>query len=633
MSTHFEIDVAKLTLSTRYQARKMPGQVSLSELADSIEAQGLLQNLVVTKGKKRGTYEVIAGGRRLQAMQTLIESGRWAKETTVWVTQVGNEQALEASITENVQREAMHPADEFEAFAALVEQGSSIEDVAARFGVSPAVVRRRLRLAQVAPELMQAYRNDELSLEALMAFTVNEDQALQLQVWQSLDQWSRNNSHVIRKGMTQGAITASSPVVQFVGLDAYHAAGGRSYQDLFAQDDGRGLYLEDVALLERLAIEKMQTVAADIEQEGWSWVEFKPAYDSEWMNFGRVYAQTGEFSQEQQAAIEAIDQRLSAIEAEQESLGDEEEDHAQWRRLGQETEELEFAREKIEIEAEVWGATAKEIAGAAVYVNSAGEVQISRGLIRPEDRQRASQLSKELGQSACLGSLPVPKTRPVHSERLVRQLSAHKVGIVAADLATKPTIALAVLVAQLARSVLGTGHFAYGGFGLGVTLKHEDLRGNAPDFKDSKAAKAMHELRSHWLNALPTNEQGELSDDVLAWALAQDTETLLQLLAYCVAGTVQGIQFQDDTKPTELDRLAHTTGVDPAQWWTATAESYLGHVNKEQLVNVVTEVLGADSALPLAKMKKTEAVQQAQQLLADKPWVPTPLRIKTQTSH
>lgn len=129
MSTHFEIEVAKLTLSTRYQARKTPGQVSLSELADSIEAQGLLQNLVVTKGKKRGTYEVIAGGRRLQAMQRLIESGRWAKETTVWVTQVDNEQALEASITENVQREAMHPADEFEAFAALVDQGTQLHDL------------------------------------------------------------------------------------------------------------------------------------------------------------------------------------------------------------------------------------------------------------------------------------------------------------------------------------------------------------------------------------------------------------------------------------------------------------------------------------------------------------------------
>lgn len=632
MSTHFEIEVAKLTLSTRYQARKTPGQVSLSELADSIEAQGLLQNLVVTKGKKRGTYEVIAGGRRLQAMQRLIESGRWAKETTVWVTQVDNEQALEASITENVQREAMHPADEFEAFAALVDQGSSIEDVAARFGVSPTVVRRRLRLAQLAPELIQAYRDEELSLEALMAFTTSEDKARQLQVWKSLDKWSLN-PNTIRKWMTQEAVTAAHPTARFVGLDAYTAAGGRSFQDLFAQNEEQGVYLQDAALLEQLAVEKLQPIAADIEKEGWLWVEVKPAYDSAWMNFGRVYAQTGEFSPEQQSAIEVIDKSIQAIEAERDNLGEEEEDHVLWRRLDQELDKLGAAREKIEIEAEVWTPATKEIAGAVVYVNSAGDVQISRGLIRPEDRQRASQLSKELGQSACLRSLPVPKTRPVHAERLVRQLSAHKVGIVAADLATKPTIALAVLVAQLARSVLGTGYFAYGGFGLGVTLKHEDLRGNAPDFKDSKAAKAMQELRSHWLNALPTNEQGELSDDVLAWALEQDTGTLLQLLAYCVAGTVQGIQFQDDTKPTELDRLAHTTGVDPAQWWTATAESYLGHVNKEQLVNVVTEVLGAESALPLAKMKKTDAVQQAQQLLADKPWVPTPLRIKTQTSH
>lgn len=633
MSTHFEIDIAKLSLSTRYQARKTPGQVPLTELAESIAAQGMLQNLVATKGKKRGTFEVIAGGRRLQAIQSLIEQGRWAKEAKVWVTLVENDQALEASITENVQREAMHPADEFEAFAALVEQGHGIEDIAARFGVSPAVVRRRLKLANVAPELLQAYRDDELPLEALMAFTVSDDKDLQLQVWESLNDWDRKNAHAIRRRLTQGAVTAASPVAQFVGLEAYNAAGGRSHQDLFAQDDERGVYLQDVALLDQLAIEKLQTIAADIEQEGWSWVEVKSAHDSAWSSFGRVHPEQGGLTQEQETMIEAIDQRLQAIEQELEALGDEDEDHEKWRQLGQEGDELEAARESIEIENEVWTDSAKAIAGAVIYLTNSAQVHIDRGLIRPQDRQRANQVAKEQGDSANLGSLPVPKTRPIHSERLVRQLSAHKVGIVAADLATKPTIALAVLVAQLARSVFGTGYFAYGGFGLGISLKHEDLRGNAPDFKDSKAAKAMDEQRTRWLAILPTDERGELSVDVLTWALAQNTETLLELLAYCVAGTVQGIAFQEKTHPTDLDRLAQITGVDPSQWWTATTDSYLGHVNKEQLVSVVTEVLGADSALPLVKMKKAEAAEHVQQLLADKPWVPTTLRIKATTNQ
>lgn len=157
INTIIELNPVKLAVSVRYQARKTPGQQPLPELADSIAAQGLLQNLVVAKAKKRGMYEVVAGGRRLQAIQLLISDGRWPEGQTVHALLVESNSALEASITENVQREAMHPADEFEAFAALIDQGKSIEDVAARFAVSPQVVKRRMRLAGVAPELIDAY--------------------------------------------------------------------------------------------------------------------------------------------------------------------------------------------------------------------------------------------------------------------------------------------------------------------------------------------------------------------------------------------------------------------------------------------------------------------------------------------
>src|SRR3546814_10522264 len=96
----------------------------------------------------------------------------------------------------------MHPADEFEAFAALIEQGKTIEDVAARFGVSPHVVKRRMRLASVAPELIAAYRAGEMSLDALMAFTVSKDRERQRDVWAGLTDWERSHLYTIRNRLT-----------------------------------------------------------------------------------------------------------------------------------------------------------------------------------------------------------------------------------------------------------------------------------------------------------------------------------------------------------------------------------------------------------------------------------------------
>ncbi len=112
----------------------------------------------------------------------------------------------------------MHPADEFDAFAGLVAAGKPIEDIAAAFGTTPAAVQRRLKLAYVNPELMNLYRADEITLQALMAFTVNDDHEMQLAVWRGLSQWDRTNPHVIRNRLTKGDMVASHPLAQFVTL-------------------------------------------------------------------------------------------------------------------------------------------------------------------------------------------------------------------------------------------------------------------------------------------------------------------------------------------------------------------------------------------------------------------------------
>src|SRR5690606_33421872 len=130
-----------------------------------------------------------------------------------------------------------------------------------------------------------------------------------------------------------------------------------------------------------------------------------------------------------------------------------------------------------------------------------------------------------------------------------------------------PDIALAVLVAQLARSTFGKGYFAVGNYGLGISLKTEAIDAHAPDFANSKAGTEMAKYRQHWLDQLPIDEGGELSEDVLQWALEQDTASLLELLAFILGTSVQGVRHTESERATTLDELAVVVGVDARRWW------------------------------------------------------------------
>lgn len=628
-----------LILSSRYQARKQPGQLPLSELADSIAAQDLLQNLVVVKSKKRGQYEVVAGGRRWAAIQLLIEGGRWSEDRTIPVLIIPESQGLEASLTENVQREDMHPADEFEAFAALVEQGGTIEEIAARFGRTPNYIRGRMKLAHIAPELLQAYRDEEMPLSVLMAFTITDNQERQREQWARMGEWDRKNMvpHRIRELLMDQAWTADHALAKYVGLEAYQAAGGRIMRDLFAADDDlQSIYLQDPEILQNLAHEKMQ---ADLVRlgEGWAWIEPALSFDEAgWTGYsskyGRVYAEDRTLTKAEFAQVKALAKHIDELDHEMDALEDPHGDNEDaWDRMDEELEGLKEQRAALNAAAKVWTDKAKKITGVGVYVDNTGELNVTYGLIRPEDRraaQAAAQAAAGEGDDSRVlrTSLPAPMTRPAYSEKLMARLTANKVGIVGADLAGKPAIALAVLVAQLAQEKLGPGWAR--GFGLGVSLRGEALHSHAPDYVDSKAAQAVDGMRQHWLSILPKDEDGRVSPEVLSWAMAQDQQTLVELLAFCVADTVQGIEFWATDHATPIDTLAATTGVDVASWWEPTGESFLQHVSKDVIAQAVTEGAGADAALPMGKMKKGEAVEAATQALAGKHWIPEPMRIR-----
>jgi ParB family chromosome partitioning protein len=156
--------------------RKTPASSqSLAELAASIHAIGLINSLTVRPAKK-GKFEVGAGGRRLAALQLLADEGKIPVDHPVRCELRSKDgDFLEVSLAENVVCEQMHPADEFEAFLALIESGRNEADVAARFGVTEAVVKRRLKLARISPVVMTAYRAGDLSLAQVMAFGVSDN--------------------------------------------------------------------------------------------------------------------------------------------------------------------------------------------------------------------------------------------------------------------------------------------------------------------------------------------------------------------------------------------------------------------------------------------------------------------------
>jgi ParB/RepB/Spo0J family partition protein len=236
LSASRDIPFNKLVLS-QANVRRVKAGVSIEELAEDIAHRTLLQGLSVrpvldADGQETGMFEVPAGGRRFRALELLVKQKRLAKTAPVPCIVREGGIAEEDSLAENVQRVALHPLDQFRAFQALRDKGLGEEEIAARFFVTSTVVKQRLRLAAVSSTLLDVYAEDGMTLEQLMAFTVTSDHARQEQVWDGVSHSYNKEPYHIRRQLTEGAVRAADRRAQFVGLDAYQAAGGAILRDL-----------------------------------------------------------------------------------------------------------------------------------------------------------------------------------------------------------------------------------------------------------------------------------------------------------------------------------------------------------------------------------------------------------------
>ena len=627
-----DIPLNRLKKSPKNARKVAHGEAAIEALAASIAAKGMLQAPVVEPeldetGSPNGFYLVTIGeGRRLAMLLRVKRKEIRKSEPVRCVVDTAND-PHEISLDENVTRTDMHPADQFDAFRRLAEdRGWGAEEIAARFGVSAHVVRQRLRLGAVSPKLMAIYRDGGLNLDQLMAFAVTEDHARQEQVYEQL---SFNRSPgVVRRAMTEAKVPASDRRAIFVGAEAYAEAGGTILRDLFTEDGGG--WLEDAALLDRLATAKLEQIAAEVsEAEGWKWATAALDYPHG-HGFRRVYPHRVARPEDEQAQMAALSEELEALST-------------QWADSEDLPPEVEATFAELEAALEGFGDSYRyapdEIARGGVFVvlGHEGEARVERGLIKPEDEapEPEAEADAEVEAAGDGGGGETPDTTEPEedaaaplSERLVLDLTAYRTLGLRDALAADPNLALVALTHALAVKTFYPPYEQASCVDVKVVSAYLD--GHAPGVSDSAAGRRIAERHEAWASRLPRG-----ASEVWAYVFALGSGDLLDLLAHCVGLGVNAVHNPLDRRPgawSHADVLARALDLDMTRTWRPTVASYFGRVTKARIVEAVTEGAGEGAAAPLADLKKPEMAEAAETALAGKGWLPALLRtVKTES--
>jgi ParB family chromosome partitioning protein len=610
MSEVISIPLNKLVRS-HHNVRKTGGK-SIEDLAASILAHGLLHNLTVVeqrnqKGASSGKYEVVAGGRRYAALQRLAKEKKLPKSFAVPCKVVEASAAVEASLAENTIRVAMHPADQFIAFRDLVDSGLRFEEVAARFGVSPLFVRQRLKLANVSPRFIDAYRAGEMQLEQLEALAITDDHDAQERVWESTQhEWERS-ALSLRRVLTEKQVSASDRRARFMGVEAYIAAGGTLERDLFdAEHEG---YLTDTALLDRLVAERSETLVTDLRAQGWAWA--KLYLDSDYWEVLQKYDRL-------QPVPVALDKDLLAeadkLRAELDSIDQQYEPGEYSEECERRIDEIQTRLDQIDSAQREFTAEQKRRAGVIITITHDGEPAYHSGLVERGARGGAAANGEQSDNDASQddeGGI---------SAALLEDLTIHRTAALRAELAARPDIALITVIHNLVAQIFYEPMYGLPS-SLSVRTDAYTERVDLGSASESQAAKTLAKQTHDVRQLLPTK-----IDALWEWLLEQPQN----VLATAAAHTVNAVQGPHDEPSTgrlgAADALAQALGLDMSNWWQASAANYFGRIKKDQIIRAIAEATGAPADERLKALKKKDLAAEAEKSVAGTRWLPEPLR-------
>ena len=633
------IPLNRLELAPENVRKTPPDPAFFAELKASIAAHDLLENLIVRiedPGGDPGSAQapgehcaVVAGGCRLAAMNALAEEGILDADHPVPCRVIGaGENAEELSLAENVVRVAMHPADQVIAFGKLANAGISVSAIAARFGMTERMVEQRLSLGGAAPELLDAYRAEEMDLDTLKAFTVTTDHARQMAVWEQVKgQGYRLSGWQVRRMLTEENVPAVSAVARFVGTEAYEAAGGTLTRDLFAEEDARGMWFDDPALLNELAAEKLRAAAEELKKR-WKWAE--AVVEADWSaisGFGRIHPEPGAPTDEEKAEREKLWARHGElVELYEDDWTDE---------LGSEAEAIEARLRAIDEAVNARTAFQPgdyELAGCIATVGHDGELKIVEGLVRPEDMPGRTDAGEANGAGP--GRVDAPLAAPADPRAKVRKetgigigladdLRAVRTTLVKAHLSGDFEAAFDLTLFQFARAAFADDHMA-GALDIVFrqTADRPPGRADDEDFAGWSPGEAMLAERPDLSLAWMDNED---EDAAFAAMRALPQAEKEAIFAAAVARSLKGqLAYEPDARPV-LEATTARLDVDFAKHVRPSAAMFWSRITKARILAIARATLGPVWASARAKYKKADlALAMEEAFTADPPENLTP---------
>lgn len=613
------IALSKLQLSASNVRKVLSPEADL-QLSHDIEARGLLQNLIVSKAKKRGHFDVIAGGRRLRAMTLIVDRGAWTKDHQVSCLVINGDEATisETSLAENFQRMAMTPADECRAFQHFIGTDGSIDAVGKRFGQTRRFIEGRLRLAALAEPIFDALAEGKLTLDLAKAYASTDNHEKQMRVFQTYGSGGYgygNTADSIRRAIAQGGVSGKDPMAVLVGEDAYVAAGGRIERDLFT--DKADDTWSDPEILERLAGEKLETEAQRIaETTGIAWIRPIASTDT-WSlreNLHRVTLPVAPLTEEALARITEIEDRQRAIEAEMEDEGLSDERYGE---LEEEAEKLVEEYQTLSESTPILPPEWTDKVGQILKLTREGEMVLeptyySETPLRLQADEEGNLVPAAPQAPTTDGSNTAPAKRPeavapggkALSARLYDELAVQRRDILAANILRDPGLALDYAIFAIVD----------GANGLGTTIGTRRLEDpNVGDLPVTKArevlAEAQEALDSSW-----TEHDSEVARFDAFRALDDDAKGAW--IAYSVAISLQAKPTYDQRQNPMQNRLGQILEIDVAAWWRPTSVNFFDGIQKGGLLQLLHDLGGPNLSSRYASAKKPEISANCEKLCA-----------------
>ncbi len=600
------IPLEQLTLHPDNVRHRKSDADKIKPIAASIASIGLINPLTVTLiNKDADEYGVLAGGRRLQALEMLAADGILSDAYHAGVPcQVfdSHTSATEISLSENTQREDMTAYDQIIAWGQLAGEGLDIATITARFGTTEHLVKQRLALANVIPEVLELLRDESISLDTVKAFTLSADHAQQRAALEHCglnpQQWQ------VKSFLTSDTITMNNRLAKCVGLEAYIAAGGTLTQDLFGET---ATILHDEDILNDLLAEKLEVMRKDWLAKGWSWVkvETDEGFDDARFGFSCIQGEAQNPTDAEAIRMDKIQEAINLVEEGVENGTDAE-------TLYDELNQIEAAVDSRTI----WPDEIMAKGGVLMGIDYDGDISISPGWVERKAPDGSSSGSSSItAGSATSANAETPQT---YNGSHLADLERVRTRIVHANLLNDNVLINDILAFQLALSSQNhheyLGQDRFGAIQIGTFyLQQNDAASDETSLPQGKAiAKHVKTLKTDWLKPTDIHQRFALfrklkPEQKQAW------------LNWAVAGSINvGLDTSaGQIKSQPFDGMIAELNIDWAAAWRPD-ETFFSRLSKAKILEMLTPVLSDEWAAGHSATKKSALVTIVAGIIAGK---------------